>query len=69
MGPFHVYRMPVGQLIHTPSCRVTLKVIGVERNSESPALLVRALGQTGVPRRATVAQLSGYHLASTCPRP
>ena len=68
MSPYQVYRMPIGQLLHSPSCRVTLKVIGVERNTDCPALLVRAVGQSGRPRRATVAQSNAFHLADECTR-
>lgn len=61
--------MPVGTVLHTPSCRVTLKVVGVVRDSDSPALMIQPLGtEKGrvTARRATVGQLSGYHLATGC---
>lgn len=70
MTPFEVYRMRVGEVLHTPSCRVIVKVVGVVRNSDSPALLVQPVtaGRQGAarPRRATVGQLSGYHVAAAC---
>ena len=68
--PFQVYRMPVGEMLHNPSCRVQLKVVAVVRNSDSPALMVQAVGTRtqppNKPRRATVSQLNGYHLAAGC---
>lgn len=68
--PFQVYRMPVGEILHNPSCRVTLKVTAVVRNSDNPALMVQPVvakrQPPHPPRRATVSQLSGYHLAAGC---
>lgn len=61
--------MPVGAVLHTPSCRVTLKVVGVVRDSDSPALMIQPVSTERVrltPRRVTVGQLSGYHLAAGC---
>ena len=62
--------MPVGEILHNPSCRVTVKVTAVVRNSDNPALMVQAVGARrqppNPPRRATVSQLNGYHLASRC---
>ena len=62
--------MPRGSVLHTPSCRQTLVVTSVIHNIDSPALMLQPVNRAGAgprrSRRATVGQLSGFHLAADC---